>query len=73
LTGDKSFFIQLFTGYSWKLPAFSGRASQRGYGAVQAPQHFLYFLPLPQGQASLRPTFGPSCRTVAALGGAPST
>ena len=22
----------------------------------QAPQHFLYFLPLPQGQGSLRPT-----------------
>ena len=21
------------------------------------PQHFLYFLPLPQGQGSLRPTF----------------
>ena len=24
-----------------------------------APQHFLYFLPLPQGHGSLRPTFGP--------------
>ena len=23
------------------------------------PQHFLYFLPLPQGQGSLRPTFWP--------------
>src|SRR4030042_5400665 len=23
----------------------------------QRPQHFLYFLPLPQGQGSLRPTF----------------
>ena len=23
------------------------------------PQHFLYFLPLPQGHGSLRPTFGP--------------
>ena len=28
------------------------------------PQHFLYFLPLPQGQGSLRPTFGASRRTV---------
>src|ERR1700692_746117 len=26
---------------------------------VQAPWHFLYFLPLPQGQGSFRPTFGP--------------
>ena len=24
---------------------------------LQAPQHFLYFRPLPQGQGSLRPTF----------------
>ena len=24
------------------------------------PQHFLYFRPLPQGQGSLRPGFGPS-------------
>src|SRR5687768_955103 len=38
--------------------------------AVQAalPQHFLYFLPLPHGQASLRPTLGPS-RTI----GGPAT
>lgn len=27
-----------------------------------APQHFLYFLPLPQGQGSLRPTLGSSRR-----------
>src|SRR3990172_7921396 len=26
----------------------------------QAPQHFLYFLPLPQGQGSLRPIFFPA-------------
>src|SRR5271165_4149716 len=26
---------------------------------VYAPQHFLYFLPLPQGQGSLRPTLSP--------------
>jgi len=25
---------------------------------IQAPQHFLYFLPLPQGQGSFRPTLG---------------
>src|SRR5579862_9851873 len=25
---------------------------------VLIPQHFLYFLPLPQGQGSFRPTFG---------------
>src|ERR1044071_1196856 len=30
----------------------------RNYAAF--PQHFLYFLPLPHGQASLRPTRGPS-------------
>ena len=28
-----------------------------------APQHFLYFLPLPQGQGSLRPTFAPERTT----------
>src|ERR1700690_1533215 len=28
-----------------------------------APQHFLYFLPLPQGQGSLRPTFSPERTT----------
>src|SRR3982751_3991012 len=27
------------------------------------PQQFLYFLPLPQGQGSLRPTLGPPRRT----------
>lgn len=26
---------------------------------TEAPWHFLYFLPLPQGQGSLRPVFGP--------------
>ena len=28
-----------------------------GRPARQAPQHFLYFLPLPQGHGSFRPTF----------------
>jgi len=27
---------------------------------TKAPQQFLYFLPLPQVQGSLRPTFGPA-------------
>jgi hypothetical protein len=27
-------------------------------GGAQAPQHFLYFLPLPQGHGSFRPVFG---------------
>src|SRR5437773_872061 len=31
--------------------------------AASRPQHFLYFLPLPQGQSSLRPTLGLS-RTI---------
>jgi hypothetical protein len=29
----------------------------------QAPQHFLYFFPLPQGQGSFLPTLGASLRT----------
>ena len=33
-----------------------------------APQHFLYFLPLPQEHGSLRPIFGVSRRTVWATG-----
>src|SRR5579871_770806 len=37
-----------------------------------APWHFLYFLPLPQGQGSLRPTFSPSRRTVSTFGGGSS-
>src|SRR5947207_8702726 len=32
-------------------------------GYATRPQQFLYFLPLPQGQGSLRPTFGPPRRT----------
>src|SRR5258708_5712223 len=30
----------------------------RAHYAALAPQHFLYFLPLPHGQGSLRPTRG---------------
>ena len=36
---------------SWRLPA------------RQAPWHFLYFLPLPHQQGSLRPTFSASALT----------
>jgi hypothetical protein len=35
-----------------------GKNHQRSY-KVHRPQQCLYFLPLPQGQGSLRPTFGP--------------
>ena len=36
----------------------AGVSSARGTGftAITAPQHFLNFLPLPQGQGSFRPT-----------------
>ena len=34
---------------------------------LPAPQHFLYFLPLPHGHGSLRPILGPSCTTVSTL------
>ena len=42
----------------------SPRCAQRGLSiriagrCYFAPQHFLYFLPLPHGHGSLRPTFG---------------
>ena len=36
---------------------FIGNQSSLSSGNWPAPQHFLYFLPLPQGQGSLRPTF----------------
>ena len=46
------------------LPGNSGvpwHFTQAGYKlrrGVHAPQHFLYFLPLPQGQGSFLPVFG---------------
>src|SRR5206468_2840031 len=40
---------------------------------VAAPWHFLYFLPLPQGQGSLRPIFGSSRRTVFGVASSPPT
>ncbi len=41
------------------LPALARQSLNlnRDWGQV-LPQHFLNFLPLPQGQGSLRPTFG---------------
>ncbi len=46
-------------------PGADHRAAEAAAGAAaggerlrHAPQHFLYFLPLPQGQGSLRPTLG---------------
>ena len=43
--------------------AFAVRASHWNGLKLHAPWHFLYFLPLPQGQRSLRPTFAPSRTT----------
>src|SRR5438874_3503128 len=40
---------------------------------VPCPWHFLYFLPLPQGHGSLRPTFGSSRRTVFTTASSPPT
>ena len=37
---------------------FLKKLSERYY--FPAPQHFLYFLPLPQGQGSFRPIFSPA-------------
>ncbi len=42
------------------MPATGDQLSPRSLSA----QHFLYFLPLPQGQGSLRPTFGVARRAV---------
>jgi hypothetical protein len=38
------------------------------HAADQCRQHFLNFLPLPQGQGSLRPTLGMGCATLSAKG-----
>jgi hypothetical protein len=56
----------MFRGWGGK-PAISpwaavGRCSAATNGFLKTlyrPQQCLYFLPLPQGQGSLRPTFGP--------------
>src|SRR5689334_6649824 len=49
-----------------------GSVRRDGHHAA-APWHFLYFLPLPHGHGSLRPTFGPSCRTVLIAASSPPT
>jgi len=41
---------------SWEPPGFGG--DQRQFPLSAVPQHFLYFLPDPQTQGSLRPIFG---------------
>src|SRR5688500_8463931 len=46
-------------------------ATPRTRHAACAPQHFLYFLPLPQGQGSFRPTFGASRVIVLTLAPSP--
>src|SRR5277367_2681184 len=58
----------LISGLLVVLSSQPGRRATRYF-----PQQFLYFLPLPQGQGSLRPTFGPvriglalACASVAA-------
>src|SRR5215218_2239069 len=47
-----------------RRPRRVGRAWLARGTQAAAPWHFLYFLPLPHGHGSFRPTFGPSCRTV---------
>src|SRR5512145_2849100 len=57
-------------------PSFTKRQMARPiFEPLQAalPQHFLYFLPLPQGHGSLRPVRGPSRRIVGVLSSLPST
>ena len=39
-----------------------GEGAQRPQGLCSSPWHFLYFLPLPQWQGSLRPGSGPCAR-----------
>ena len=43
----------------WKPPACATALFKASQASIywSLPQHFLYFLPLPQGQGSLRPTF----------------
>lgn len=54
------------------MPRGRGSRGQRPL-AGYFPQHFLYLAPLPQGQGSLRPTLGPSRRTVVMPFTSPST
>ena len=63
MNGRRSALIS--EGVAARLPLPDG-GSRSGATPHQRPQQFLYFLPLPQGQGSLRPTFGP-VRTGVAL------
>ena len=45
---------------AWVGLTLNGRRAKR---LTPAPQHFLYFFPLPQGQGSFRPTLGASRTT----------
>ena len=56
---------------TWRLFFFIMRG--RDFFRFHAPQHFLYFFPLPQGQGLLRPTFGEERVTVGAETVFPST
>jgi hypothetical protein len=40
--------------------SFGKEETDKNVCPTQAPWHFLYFLPDPQGQGSLRPTFAPT-------------
>ena len=52
-------------GPAWtgQSPSRHNQAQRIGLDYEFAPQHFLYFLPLPQGQGSLRPTLSPERTT----------
>src|SRR3954447_2456014 len=56
-------------GRRWGRSAFirTGNPMRPRPHAAFFPQHFLYFLPLPQGQGSLRPTRGASLTIVLTL------
>lgn len=45
----------------YQIPSITGslESNEARGTADYLPQHCLYFLPLPQGHGSLRPTFGP--------------
>ena len=47
------------TGHPYEKPSVEIRGAMPEV-ENHAPQHFLYFLPLPQGQGSLRRTFCPT-------------
>src|SRR5262249_16789371 len=54
-------------------PAEAGSHALHYICHAAAPWHFLYFLPLPHGHGSFRPTFGSSRRTVLTSASSPPT